>query len=196
MNRKIIAIWKTRSTLAPCFFIYILSIEFYAANKKEADTLGHNQNQKLNFDLDIVVLTTVSTTIFFRSLLLKEEKLRFSSLNLNFWFLFPFSPLHVRKYASRGWNRKFLLLICLAATTPVELDLEWQIKSYTAIKNLADFLITCNFLICLSPYLFTRNLRCNLLTHNRRVDFNWERRRYIKIFPAFICWKAPSIMPQ
>ena len=69
---------------------------------KEADTLGHNQNQKLNFDLDIVVLTTVSTTIFFCLLLLKEEKLRFSSLNLNFWFLFPFSPLHVRKYASRG----------------------------------------------------------------------------------------------
>ena len=34
----------------------------------------------------------------------------------------------------------------------------------------------------------------NLLTHNRRGIFNRERRRNIKIFQAFIGWKAPSIM--
>ena len=78
--------------------------------------------------------------------------------------------------------------------TPVELDLERQIKPYTALKTLADFLIACEFLICLSPYLFARNLQSNLLTHNRRADFNRERCRHIKIFQAFICWKTPSIM--
>ena len=34
----------------------------------------------------------------------------------------------------------------------------------------------------------------NLLTHNRGVNFNRERRRNIKIFQAFIGWKTPSIM--
>jgi len=34
----------------------------------------------------------------------------------------------------------------------------------------------------------------NLLTHNRRGSFIRERRRNIKIFQAFIVWKAPSIM--
>jgi len=49
-------------------------------------------------------------------------------------------------------------------------------------------------LFCLSLYLFALNLRSNLFTHNRRGDFNRERRRHIKIFQGSICWKAPSIL--
>ena len=47
----------------------------------------------------------------------------------------------------------------------------------------------------LSMSLFVRSkFASNLLTHNRRGDFNWKRRRNIKIFQAFIGWKAPYIM--
>jgi len=43
--------------------------------------------------------------------------------------------------------------------------------------------------------LFVRSkFASNLLTHNRRGSFTRERRRNIKIFQAFIVWKAPSIM--
>ena len=47
----------------------------------------------------------------------------------------------------------------------------------------------------LSTTLFIRlKFACNLLTYNRRGNFNRERRRHIKIFQVFICWKAPSII--
>ena len=43
--------------------------------------------------------------------------------------------------------------------------------------------------------LFVRSkFASNLLTHNRRGDFSWERCRNIKIFQTFFSWKAPSIM--
>ena len=34
----------------------------------------------------------------------------------------------------------------------------------------------------------------NLLTDNRRESFNRERRKHIKIWWGFICWKYPSII--
>ena len=47
----------------------------------------------------------------------------------------------------------------------------------------------------LSMSLFARSkFANNLLTHYRRGDFNWERRRNIRIFQVFIDWKAPAIM--
>ena len=47
----------------------------------------------------------------------------------------------------------------------------------------------------LSMSLFARSkFANNLLTHNRRGDFNWKRRRNIRIFQVFIDWKAPAIM--
>ena len=118
--------------------------------------------------------------------------LYFFLLFLLFFSLFSFATFLFSLFFSFFFV--FLFSWVKPLPTPVEPDLERQIKPYTALKTLADFLIACNFLICLSPYLFARNLRGNLFTHNRRGDFNWERRRYIKIFQAFIGWKAPSIM--
>ena len=60
-------------------------------------------------------------------------------------------------------------------------------KSCRFLNRLRFFNLSMSLFVC-------SKFASNLLTHNRRGGFNRERRRNIKIFQAFICWKAPSIM--
>ena len=60
-------------------------------------------------------------------------------------------------------------------------------KSCRFLNRLRFFNLSMSLFVC-------SKFASNLLTHNRRGIFNWERRRNIKIFQAFIGWKAPSIM--
>ena len=80
---------------------------------KEADTLGHNQNQKMFWYTD--VLTIVSASVFFIGYFFKVEKRCFSSFYCNFLVFISAFPLSMYVSTPSGENRKFLLLICLAS---------------------------------------------------------------------------------
>ena len=67
-------------------------------------------------------------------------------------------------------------------------------KAIYCIKKPCWFFNHLRFFNLSMPLFVRSKFVSNLLTHNRRGHLNWERRRNIKIFQAFIGWKAPSIM--